>query len=137
MTSPDHIGTGWSFPAGRDASGNAELIGGITDIEQSIHLILATAPCERPMRPEFGCGIHSLVFAPLNATTAEIIEQEVRQALDRWEPRAQIDNINVSVDDSNEGLLYIDIWFRARGSNDLRNLVFPFYTIPAHAMEVS
>ncbi|WDO11325.1 GPW/gp25 family protein (plasmid) [Streptomyces murinus] len=137
MSSPDHLGTGWSFPAGTDASGNAQLVSGITDIEQAIHLILATTPGERPMRPEFGCGIHSLIFAPVDATTAGIVEQEVRQALERWEPRAQIDSVTVTGDDSDDSLLHIDIRFRARGTNNPRNLVFPFYTIPAHVTEAS
>ncbi|UNM16585.1 GPW/gp25 family protein [Streptomyces formicae] len=130
------IGAGWSFPAGRDTDGNAQLAVGTDDIEQAIHLILATAPGERPMRPEFGCAIHDLVFAPVNASTAGLMEQAVREALERWEPRAELDSVTVLGDEADEALVYISIWYRPRGSSDPRNLVFPFYTIPSHAPDM-
>ncbi|MEU6709102.1 GPW/gp25 family protein [Streptomyces wuyuanensis] len=132
MPVSDIIGAGWAFPARWSPRGDAQLATGVDDIEQAIHLILATAPGERPMRPEFGCGIHHLIFAPVNATTASLMEQEVRQALERWEPRAEIDDVVITGDEEDESLMYIDVRFHARGSNDPRNLVFPFYTIPSH-----
>ncbi|MFE3584276.1 GPW/gp25 family protein [Streptomyces vinaceus] len=137
MSAPDIIGHGWSFPATWDAEGRVELVTGTTDINQAIYLILATVPGERPMRPEFGCHIHDLVFAPLNASTTGLIEEYVREALDRWEPRAEILEVGVSGDAQDEGLVYIDIQYRPRGLNDFRNLVFPFYTIPSHPSDSS
>jgi Bacteriophage baseplate protein W len=56
----------------------------------------------------------------------------VRVALDRWEPRIDVDDVSVSFDDADSGVLYIDITYRIRGTNDPRNLVFPFYVIPQH-----
>ncbi|MGH3802520.1 MAG: GPW/gp25 family protein, partial [Pseudonocardiaceae bacterium] len=73
---------------------------------------------------------HDLVFAPVNATTAGLMEQQVRQALERWEPRAEIDTIEVSAAPDDDALVYISISYHPRGRNDPRNLVFPFYTIP-------
>ncbi|QCX82327.1 Gene 25-like lysozyme (plasmid) [Streptomyces sp. YIM 121038] len=88
------------------------------------------------MRPEFGCAIHNLVFAPVNATTAGLMEQAVHEALERWEPRVEVDSVTVQGDEANTARVYISIWYHARNSNDPRNLVFPFYTIPAHAPEI-
>jgi hypothetical protein len=82
------------------------------------------------MRPEFGCGIHDFVFASADGSTAGQIAYEVRMALGRWEPRIDLEEVAVSFDTEVDGLLYVDIHYSIRGSNDPRNLVFPFYTIP-------
>jgi phage baseplate assembly protein W len=84
------------------------------------------------MRPEFGCAIHDFVFAPADAATAGQLAFEVRSALDRWEPRIDIVDIQVQFDAVEEGTLYIDVHYAIRGTNDPRNLVFPFYVIPSH-----
>lgn len=84
------------------------------------------------MRPEFGCGIHDLVFAPADAATAGRIAHLVRQALERWEPRIDLHGVSVGFDRAAEGMLLIDIRYAIRGDNDPRNLVFPFYVIPDH-----
>jgi phage baseplate assembly protein W len=84
------------------------------------------------MRPEFGCAIHDFVFAPADAGTAGQIAYEVRSALDRWEPRIRVQDVLVTFDEADEGTLHIEISYVVRGTNDPRNLVFPFYVIPAH-----
>lgn len=126
----DFIGSGWGFPLRTNATGGIALVSGDAELRESIRLIIGTAPGERPMRPEFGCGIHEYVFAPADATTAGRIAFEVRAALGRWEPRIEVDQVDVTVDPQREGTLLIDIGYRVRGDNDRRNLVFPFYTIP-------
>jgi uncharacterized protein len=128
----DFIGRGWAFPLRTDATGSIALVGGEREIVESIRLILATAPGERPMRPEFGCAIHDLVFAPADAATAGDIAFAVRGALEQWEPRITLDDVIVDFSASEVGTLYIDIRYRIRDTNDPRNLVFPFYVIPAH-----
>jgi len=100
------------------------------EIEQSIRLILGTSIGERPMRPDFGCRIHDHVFGPANSATAGQIAYDVRDALERWETRIDVTDVVVSFDRISEGRIYIDIGYSARGLNDPRNLVFPFYVIP-------
>jgi phage baseplate assembly protein W len=83
------------------------------------------------MRPDFGCGVHDYVFASVDATTAGLIAFDVRAALTRWEPRIEIEDIIVTPEAQADGdRLLIDIQYTIRGSNDPRNLVFPFYAIP-------
>jgi uncharacterized protein len=125
------IGKGWAFPVRTDATGGIALVSKDQEIEEAIRLILGTAPGERPMRPEFGCRIHYYVFASADATTAGLLESEVKQALARWEPRIQVLDVDVTFDMDNVSTAYIDITYRVRSSNDPRNLVFPFYSIPA------
>ena len=126
------IGAGWPYPLRTDPTGSIELVTREREIEESIRLILATTPGERPMRPEFGCAINDFVFAPADAATAGQLAFEVRAALDRWEPRINLADIAVQFDAVDEGTLYIDIHYSIRGTNDSRNLVFPFYVIPSH-----
>jgi phage baseplate assembly protein W len=126
------IGAGWAFPLRTDRTGSIALVTKEREIEESIRLILATAPGERPMRPDFGCAIHDSVFAPADAATAGQLAFEVRSSLDRWEPRIDVVDIQVKFDAVDEGTLYIDVQYAIRGTNDPRNLVFPFYVIPSH-----
>ncbi|WP_460037611.1 GPW/gp25 family protein [Streptomyces cavourensis] len=126
------IGAGWAFPPRTDATGSIALVRGEHELEESIRLILATSPGERPMRPEFGCAVNDYVFAPADAGTAGQLAYEVRLALERWEPRVEVVEVVVRFDEADNGVLYIDIGYTVRGSNDPRNLVFPFYVIPQH-----
>jgi phage baseplate assembly protein W len=126
------VGAGWAFPPRTDATGSIALVRGERELEESIRLVLATSPGERPMRPEFGCAVHDHVFAPADAGTAGQLAYEVRLALDRWEPRIEVAGIDVRFDAVEDGVLYIDISYTVRGTNDPRNLVFPFYVIPPH-----
>ena len=126
----EFVGKGLAFPMRVDASGGIALVQRDREIQEAIRLILGTAHGERPMRPEFGCGIHDYVFAPADAATASRIKFEVKSSLERWEPRIEVRDVIVTFDLGDEGLMYVDVRYSLRGSNDKRNLVFPFYTIP-------
>ncbi|HYS38676.1 MAG TPA: GPW/gp25 family protein [Pseudonocardiaceae bacterium] len=125
------IGRGWAFPLRVSATGGIGMVEREREIEEAIRLVLGTAPGERPMRPEFGCGIHEYVFAPADGDTAGRIAAEVRAALARWEPRITVDDVVIAFDLVDTGTLYIDVQYTVRSTNDRRNLVFPFYTIPS------
>jgi phage baseplate assembly protein W len=129
MRHGDFIGAGWSFPTSITPAGTVRLITGTEEIDASIRMILSTIPGERVMRPEFGCRMWSLIFAPLTAGTLGQIEQYVREALDRWEPRIDVDRV-IAVADQESAEVKIELDYRIRSTNDVRNLVFPFYTIP-------
>jgi phage baseplate assembly protein W len=131
MMSQDFIGSGWAFPLRTDSTGRIALVSGHREIEESMRLILGTAKGERPMRPEFGCGIHEYVFAGAGPTTTARIEHEVRAALERWEPRIEVEDVVVDQDGDDPSRLFVDVTYSVAGTNDPRNLVFPFYTIPA------
>jgi phage baseplate assembly protein W len=128
----DFIGTGWTHPVRVDhGTHQIALNTGHTRIEQSIRIILGTAPGERPMRPGFGCGIHALAFAPLDMRLFVSIEKEVRESLTRWEPRIDVETVRATVDPHEAGRVNISIGYVVRPTNDPRNLVFPFYTLGA------
>lgn len=122
----DFLGTGWSFPIELDDRHGVMMTQAEENIRQSIWIILATAPGERVMQPEFGCGIHELVFAVNDANTSRSAVERVREALIRWEPRITV--LSVSAEEGASGaVLYLNIHYRVRITNNLFNLVFPFY----------
>lgn len=129
-TQDDIIGIGFAFPMGVDARGGIRMSRAAFDVNEAIRLILGTAKGERRMRPEFGCAIHEYVFAPMDATTTGLIRYHVTDALERWEPRIQLDEVAVAPDPVQEGVLLIEISYTLRSTGDRRNLVYPFYTIP-------
>ncbi|BBX36486.1 GPW/gp25 family protein [Mycolicibacterium mageritense DSM 44476 = CIP 104973] len=129
----DFIGAGWNFPLQVDPTNAIGLATQVRDIEQAIEIIIRTAPGERPMRPEFGCRIQDHLFSPMNDATLAAIANDVRRALERWEPRIDVEDVKVVFDRGDLGTAHIDVGYRVRGYNDERNLVFPFYVIPEEA----
>ncbi len=129
--SEEFIGSGWAFPIRTDATGSIAVVSHDREIEESIRLIVGTAPGERPMRPEYGCAIHDYVFASIDADTAGRIAYEVRASLVRWEPRIDVIGVDVNVDPEDQTVAYIEIKYSVSDTNNPRNLVFPFYTLPA------
>jgi hypothetical protein len=124
------LGTGWGFPLRIDGRGGMALSQHENDIEESIGIILGTAKGERRMRPDFGCEIHDLVFAPNNANTWGLAAYYVEDALGWWEPRIEVIDVDTQLDPDDSGKLLITIYYRIKATNDERNLVYPFYLIP-------
>jgi phage baseplate assembly protein W len=125
------VGAGIAFPLRVDARGGLALSRSNDDVDEAIRLIVGTAQGERPMRPEFGCGIHDYVFESIDSYTLGRIDYEIRVALDRWEPRIDVVDIDFDTSDAEQGKLVIEITYALRTTSDVRNLVYPFYLIPA------
>ncbi|MCC7366405.1 MAG: GPW/gp25 family protein [Dehalococcoidia bacterium] len=131
MTDNPLIGRGWAFPVLPNGSGGIAMADGTQDIDQAIVLVLSTSPGERVMRPNFGCRIHELVFAPLTADTVGLARRYVEEALGWWEPRIEVRDIIVEPDlsDAARGRLNVSIRYSIRATKDERTLVYPFYLI--------
>lgn len=115
---------------GVDHTGAIALTEGASGLDDSIRVVLLTAPGERLMRPEFGCRIWDLIFEPVTSNLLGLIAQAVREALAQWEPRIEVTDVSPRQDAENAGLVRIDIAYTVRATNDRRNLVYPFYVIP-------
>jgi phage baseplate assembly protein W len=124
------IGKGFGFPMGVDGRGNLRMVQGAQEIEESIRLIIGTAPGERRMRPAFGCDLHELVFAPMDVTTMTTIRHHVTVALERWEPRIEIVEVRAAPAAHVDGCLLIAVAYTIRSTLEQRTLVYPFYNIP-------
>lgn len=125
----EFLGKGWTFPIAVDERGGISLSQYEQKIRQSILLILMTAKGERVMRPDFGCGIHDLVFSVINSSTLTLIQSGVREALVLWEPRIEVLAVEISKERLGDGILDIGIDYRIRQTNTEFNLVYPFYLL--------
>lgn len=126
--SDSFMGTGWKFPVEVDSStGKIKMAQNEEDIAEAIRIILSTARGERVMRPSFGCGLHSFVFGSTDRTTLQLLETDIREAIIVWEPR--VDKVTVEINVSNEDSykLEIRIGYVVRQTNNLFNMVYPFY----------
>ena len=126
MSQP-YLGIGWKYPVQLDDSGDIAMSRYEADIREAIMIIIGTAPGERVMRPDFGCGIHQYVFAPNNTRTAGLIRFQVEDALNRWEPRIELEAVTVAPDPGDPATLLIDIDYTVRATDSRFNLVYPFY----------
>jgi len=124
----DFLGTGWNFPVQTDQRGNIKMVDGPENIKQSVRMILGTAKGERVMRPEFGCAIHDQVFASLSPETLNRIEDGVRRALIKWEPRIDVEDVTARQDTENPSRVLINIEYWVQSTNSNENMVYPFYT---------
>lgn len=122
----DFLGRGWSFPIAVDDGSIVEL-GEDDKVAQAIENILRTAPGERVTRPDFGCGIHDLVFQSISSNMLGSVISAVSSALATWEPRIDVLEVTPQQDDDDPNRLLIEIDYRIRSTNSRSNLVFPFY----------
>ncbi|VVB91602.1 Gene 25-like lysozyme [uncultured archaeon] len=126
MTDADFLGRGWKYPVSIE---NGKIISseGYDSIRESIMIILGTSKGERVMRPDFGCGINQLVFAPNNSATATLIIFYIKEALLKWEPRIDVLKVNAEPDETEQNKLIISIDYMVKTTNTKENLVYPFY----------
>lgn len=122
------LGRGWKFPVRVDSTtGRIKLSEYEEDIFESIKIILATSKGERIMRPDFGGGIHDFVFGLTDTTTLKMLEGAIRHAITVWEPRVDNVDVGVEIDRNNPERLLINIHYQVRSTNNLFNLVYPFF----------
>jgi phage baseplate assembly protein W len=119
-------GRGPSFPLQVGAGGGIRESAGGTLIDESLRAILGTQYGERVMRPDFGCNLRSLVFAPNDEATANLARHLVETGLSRWEPRIELVRVDVRTDGA-AGALVISVEYRVRATQEARSLVYPFY----------
>jgi phage baseplate assembly protein W len=125
--SAEFLGTGWSFPVTIGDDGQIARAHDEDSIRDGIWLVLSTTPGERVMQPDFGCGLHDLLFGAADTTTAGLITRQVRGALVRWEPRVDVLDVSVQSQPGPATTLLIRIDYRIRATNNVFNLVYPFY----------
>lgn len=124
----EFVGRGLHFPLRVDSHGGLALTRGASEVEESIRIVLETAPGERVMRPDFGCRVWELLFDPRNAATEAAAIEYVEEALKLWEPRIDVVEVKL-VDDPNydDSVMLIEIRYRIKRTHDERSIVFPFY----------
>jgi phage baseplate assembly protein W len=126
---PSFLGRGWRFPVKPDASGRLHWVSGDEAVRQSVWLIVTTAQRERVMREEFGCGVYDLVFDANTAALHGMVQENIRAALTKWEPRIDVLGVRAEAPPDQRNLLLIHIDYRIRANNTVFNLVYPYYLL--------
>ncbi|HLT34890.1 MAG TPA: GPW/gp25 family protein [Enhygromyxa sp.] len=122
------LGTGWAFPP-RFSAGGAELalVSGTEDVHESLRVLLATRPGERPMQEDFGCSLDDALFGEIDQALVNRITAAIGEAILRHEPRVELDEVDVSDDPREAGTLWIRVAYTILATNSRYNMVFPFY----------
>lgn len=127
-TDNSFLGKGWSFPPSFDVvNRQVEMLTGEDDIESSLQILLATALGERVMQPRFGCNLNDMVFETLDTTLVTEIKNRVEVSILYFEPRIDINNIEIIPQSELDGKILISVDYTVRATNTRSNLVFPFY----------
>ena len=126
------IGRGLAFPIKPTAAGRLLTVTGDDKIRQGLALVLETAVNERQMLPEFGCGVHDLVFEANTELLRNAVRDKVRRALTRWEPRVDVLDVRVEAPADARNYLLIRVDYRVRANNAFYNLVYPFFLSEGH-----
>ena len=121
------LGVGWAFPPCTTADGSTAIAQYEQDVYEAIWIILSTDWGERVMRPTFGAGLRSFVFGQLSQTTLQKVQTRVQESLIQWEPRINVEQVSVTIDPKNQGVLLIANTYFERVTNTLHKLVYPFF----------
>lgn len=125
----NYLGRGISFPLKINVQGELKTDSGDRNLEESIATILDTKLGERVYRPNFGCRLSDLTFAPMNPQTILLARIYVEEALNRWEPRIQVTGVYAEPDPIT-GRLDLKILYEIKEEHDSRSMVYPFYLLP-------
>jgi phage baseplate assembly protein W len=130
--SASFLGRGWAFPPTFGAGGaSVDMADGVSDIEQSLRIILGTTPGERVMQESFGCDLSRFLFEEIDQRLLNKLSRLVSDAILAHEPRVKLDKVEVTPDDAVYGRLAIRLSYTIRGTNSRFNMVFPYYLMEA------
>ena len=126
-TGKEFLGAGLAFPLDVDAQGQLAMSSLEDHVRQSILLIAQTGKGERVMQPDFGAGLDALVFSPANIATAALVQQRLKDALVRYEPRIEVLSLDAQIDATEPEKVVMTLQYRVRRTDTAFNLVYPFY----------
>jgi phage baseplate assembly protein W len=122
------LGAGWSFPPAFTKGGaEVEMVAGAEDIHQSLQILLSTRLGERVMQDEFGCDLSYVLFEEVDQSLVNTLTRIVSDAILYHEPRISLDELDISEDQAQQGLLLISLEYTVRSTNSRFNMVYPFY----------
>lgn len=124
----EFLGRGWKFPVKVDPSTGKIMTSEYEeDVEEALKIILNTNKGERIMREDFGSNAFDYVFRSMDETNMNLLKIEVEQAILNWEPRVRDVEVTIDQDIDNSNKLLVQISYVVRKTNNLFNLVYPFY----------
>ncbi len=128
MKDKSFLGTGWGFPPTFNThSGTVDTVSDEEDISQSLHILLSTQLKERVMRSDYGCDLSALLYENITVTLLTRIKGIIETAILNYEPRIDLLEIEFHTENTNNGVIKVEIIYRVRATNSRKNYVFPYY----------
>ncbi len=124
------LGTGWSFPPAFNKSAQTMGVAMVSyeeDINESLRILLGTAPGERVMHPAYGCGLKLMVFENFDQSAVTELKDMIKRAVLFFEPRITLDRIDVDLQEIDQGCIRFCLNYTVRTTNNRSNIVYPFY----------
>lgn len=122
-----YLGKGWAFPPAFIRGSGAEMVSEESCIRQSLQVLFLTAPGERIFRFDYGCRIRRWMFEEMDLSLKTLIIDSIKQSIIYYEPRIDVNKIEVETKEYREGILWINLDYTVRQTNNRSNMVFPFY----------
>jgi phage baseplate assembly protein W len=113
---------GWPLFPFPDEQGRMEFPSLAESIRQNLQVILSTRPGEQLMHPGYGAGLINFIGEPDTITIRRRIYDRVTEAIGRWEPRIEINRVDVNELPNRPGRLRVEIAYRIRRNGDVRTL---------------
>jgi phage baseplate assembly protein W len=126
-TDTSFLGRGWSFPPSFQRGAGVQMLDGEDDIRSSLEILLSTRIGERVMQPEYGCNTDRMVFESMTTGFQTSMKNQIEKAILSDEPRIDLNNIDLVVQDPAAGIVLIIVDYTVRTTNTRGNLVYPFY----------
>ena len=105
-------------------TGGVQMVNEDESVRQAILLLLSTIPGERVMRPDYGCNLFRLIFAPNDFTTAGLAIHYVTKAIEQWEPRVEVSSVDAVPNLQDASRLDITLAYRVRATLRAETLLF-------------
>lgn len=132
------LGRGWGFPPTFDkASKSVGMLEDEKDIESSLDILLSTRLGERIMQPNYGCNLDEMVFEAMNLTMLTYLKDLVENAILYYEPRIDLEGVEIDTSQELEGILLIKITYTVRTTNSRFNYVYPFYKSEGSVLNIN
>ena len=122
------LGTGWGFPPQfHSGAQGVILVSREEDIRESLFILLSTSPGERPLQPDYGCGLRELMFGNITTSVVTELKDTIERSILFFEPRITLDHIDIDTSEQYAGILKIRLNYTVRATNNRSNMVYPFY----------
>ncbi|MFF7311226.1 GPW/gp25 family protein [Streptomyces sp. NPDC008137] len=114
-----------AFPFRADRRGRTAHAGHGEHVHDLIEQLLFTSPGERVMRPDFGCGLLDLVFAPNSPELISTLELSVQAALQRWlGDLIEVTALDIVSEGGEDGVVRVFLSYTVRATGTRRDDVF-------------
>ena len=123
----NNYAVGITLPIQRGSDGYfAQSFKTFDQIRSNLKNLLLTKKGERILQPEFGSGLHDLLFQPATEKFEEDLETTINEAVAKWLPYVIVEDINIDIskEQTDNNQAKVSLKFRQQGDQTLDTLTF-------------